>query len=55
MATELLRHPVLSKLTRTRIVVLPGRLWNCGGPGVAEAVERLDAVAADVARGRSAQ
>ena len=29
--------------------MLPGRLWNCGGPGVAEAVERLDAVADDVA------
>jgi iron complex transport system substrate-binding protein len=54
-ATELLSHPVLSKLTRTRIVVLPGRLWNCGGPGVAEAVERLDAVAAEVIRARSGQ
>ncbi|MDQ8727728.1 ABC transporter substrate-binding protein [Bradyrhizobium sp. LHD-71] len=52
-ATEMLRHPILSKLARTRIVVLPGRLWNCGGPGVAEAVERLDAVATDVVRGRS--
>jgi iron complex transport system substrate-binding protein len=54
-ATEMLSHPILSKLTRTQIVVLPGRLWNCGGPGVAEAVERLDAVAADVVRARSAQ
>lgn len=54
-ATELLSHPILSKLTRTRIVVLPGRLWNCGGPGVAEAVERLDAVAADVVRAKSGQ
>jgi iron complex transport system substrate-binding protein len=54
-ATEMLSHPILSKLTRTKIVVLPGRLWNCGGPGVAEAVERLDAVAADVVRARSAQ
>ncbi len=54
-ATEVLSHPILSKLTRTRIVVLPGRLWNCGGPGVAEAVERLDAVAADVVRARSTQ
>jgi iron complex transport system substrate-binding protein len=52
-ATELLRHPILSKLKRTRVVVLPGRLWSCGGPGVAEAVERLDAVAADVVRTRS--
>lgn len=54
-ATELLRHPILSKLARTRIVVLPGRLWSCSGPGVAEAVERLNAVAADVVRSRSAQ
>ena len=52
-ATEILRHPVLSKLARTRIVVLPGRLWSCSGPGVAEAVERLDAVARDVVRSRS--
>lgn len=55
MATEVLRHPILSKLARTKIVVLPGRLWNCGGPGVAEAVERLDAAAGEVVRGRSAQ
>jgi iron complex transport system substrate-binding protein len=54
-ATELLRHPILSKLKRTRIVVLPGRLWSCSGPGVAEAVERLDAVAGDVIRARSLQ
>jgi iron complex transport system substrate-binding protein len=54
-ATELLRHPVLSKLKRTRMVVLPGRLWSCSGPGVAEAVERLDAVATDVVRSRSTQ
>jgi iron complex transport system substrate-binding protein len=55
MATEALRHPILSKLERTRIVVLPGRLWSCSGPGVAEAVERLDAIAAEVVRSRSAQ
>lgn len=54
-ATEVLSHPILSKLPRTRIVVLPGRLWTCGGPGVAEAVERLDAVAAEVARAKSGQ
>lgn len=54
-ATELLRHPILSKLKHTRIVVLPGRLWSCSGPGVAEAVERLDAVASDVVRARSSQ
>jgi iron complex transport system substrate-binding protein len=55
MATEVLRHPILSKLARTRIVVMPGRLWSCGGPGVAEAVERLDAVADEVVRSRSRQ
>lgn len=54
-ATELLSHPILSKLKRTRIVVLPGRLWNCSGPGVAEAVERLGAVASDIVRAGSAQ
>lgn len=54
-ATEMLQHPILAKLTDTKIVVLPGRLWNCGGPGVAEAVERLDAVAAEVVRSRSGQ
>jgi iron complex transport system substrate-binding protein len=54
-ATEVLRHPILSKLARTRVVVLPGRLWSCSGPGVAEAVERLDAVASDVVRSRSTQ
>ena len=53
-ATEVLSHPILSQLKRTRIVVMPGRLWNCGGPGIAEAVERLGAVASDVARSRSA-
>lgn len=55
MATEVLRHPILSKLTRTKIVVMPGRLWSCGGPGVAEAVEQLDAVADEVVRSRSTQ
>ena len=55
MATEVLRHPILSKLARTRVVVMPGRLWSCGGPGVAEAVERLDAVADEVIRSRLRQ
>jgi iron complex transport system substrate-binding protein len=48
LATEILRHPVLSALSdRNRLVVLPGRLWNCGGPAVVEAIERLMRVAAD--------
>jgi iron complex transport system substrate-binding protein len=46
LATEILRHPVLSALAdRTRLVVMPGRLWNCGGPAVVEAIERLMHVA----------
>jgi iron complex transport system substrate-binding protein len=51
LATEILRHPVLSALAdRTRLVVLPGRLWNCGGPAAVEAIERLMRVAGE-ARG----
>jgi iron complex transport system substrate-binding protein len=53
MATELLRHPVLSRLSeRTRVVVIPDRLWNCGGPALVEAVERLMRVANEV-RGKA--
>jgi iron complex transport system substrate-binding protein len=49
LATEILRHPVLAALAdRTRVVVLPGRLWNCGGPTVVEAIERLARVADEV-------
>src|SRR5215510_5720173 len=49
LATELLRHPVLSRLSgRTRVVVIPDRLWNCSGPALVEAVERLMRVAKDV-------
>jgi iron complex transport system substrate-binding protein len=48
LATDILRHPVLTALAgRTRLVVLPGRLWNCGGPAVVEAIERLRRVAAE--------
>jgi iron complex transport system substrate-binding protein len=48
LATEILRHPVLAALSdRTRLVMLPGRLWNCGGPAVIEAIERLMRVAGD--------
>jgi iron complex transport system substrate-binding protein len=53
LATEILRHPVLSELSdRTRVVVMPGRLWNCGGPAVVEAIGRLMRVAED-ARARA--
>jgi iron complex transport system substrate-binding protein len=49
LTTELLRHPVLSRLSdHTRVVVIPNRLWNCGGPALVEAVERLMRVAKDV-------
>jgi iron complex transport system substrate-binding protein len=49
LATEILRHPVLAALSdRTRVVVMPGRLWNCGGPAVVEAIERLMQVAGEV-------
>jgi hypothetical protein len=30
------------------VVVMPGRLWNCGGPAVVEAIERLMQVAGEV-------
>jgi iron complex transport system substrate-binding protein len=49
LATEILRHPVIAALSdRTRVVVLPGRLWNCGGPAIVEAIERLRQVADEV-------
>ncbi len=52
MATEILKHPVLSALAdRTRLVVMPNRLWNCAGPAIADAIERLRRVAADVSGG----
>lgn len=49
LAMEVLRHPVLSKLPSTRVVPMPGRLWSCAGPALADAVERLHAVALEVA------
>ena len=53
LATNLLRHPVLAALSdRTRVVVMPGRLWNCGGPAAVEAIGRLRHVADD-ARARA--
>jgi iron complex transport system substrate-binding protein len=56
LATEILRHPVLSALSdRTRVVVMPGRLWNCGGPAVVEAIERLKRVADDARAGTPAR
>ena len=50
LATEMLQHPVLSELgSHTHVVVLPSRLWSCGGPEVVEAISRLRA-AADAVR-----
>ena len=53
LATEMLRHPVLSELgSRTHVVVLPSRLWSCGGPEAVEAVSRLRTVADDIRENR---
>jgi iron complex transport system substrate-binding protein len=47
LATEILKHPVLSQLgARTAIVVLPSRLWSCAGPEVVDAIDLLRAAAA---------
>lgn len=46
LAHEVLKHPALQQMgDKTRLVVLPTRLWTCAGPGVAEAVSRLAKVA----------
>jgi len=46
LATQSLDHPALRKLAgRVRLVVLPARLWTCGGPGIVEAIERLRRIA----------
>jgi len=54
LADAALDHPAIAALAgRMTIVSLPSRLWTCGGPEVAEAVERLAASAA-AARARRA-
>jgi iron complex transport system substrate-binding protein len=56
LATEILRHPVIERLSdRVRIVSLPARLWNCGTPAVTEAVELLRREADAFNRGRATQ
>jgi iron complex transport system substrate-binding protein len=51
LADAALDHPAIAALAqRMTVVSLPARLWTCGGPEIAEAVERL-AVAAARARG----
>jgi iron complex transport system substrate-binding protein len=55
IATDMLRHPVLSRQSkRTHVVVMPNRLWDCSGPDLAEAVERLAQTAAAF-RGKGAR
>jgi iron complex transport system substrate-binding protein len=49
LATELLQHPILSSLPHTRTVVLPSRLWTCGGPAAVDAIEQLSRIAAEPA------
>src|SRR5204863_8512052 len=42
MATEILKHPVISRIAdRTRVVTMPTRMWNCAGPVVVDAIELL--------------
>lgn len=51
MATEVLRHPVLAKMAdRMRIVVMPGRLWACAGPGNIDAIALLARTANEARR-----
>jgi iron complex transport system substrate-binding protein len=54
LADAALDHPAIAALARrVTVVSLPARLWTCGGPEIAEAVERL-ATAAAAARARRA-
>jgi iron complex transport system substrate-binding protein len=56
LATEILRHPVLSRLSdRVKIISVPSRLWNCGGPEAVEAIEYLRQVVNDGQRGQATQ
>lgn len=44
LATAILDHPALQRLAaRVPVVHMPARLWNCAGPWMADAVERLAA------------
>jgi iron complex transport system substrate-binding protein len=55
LATELLQHPVLSALPHTRTIVLPSRLWVCGGPAIVEAIELLSHLATKAPTKRAAR
>ena len=49
MATEILKHPVIARISdRTRIVGMPTRMWVCGGPAAVDAIELLMQVAQEV-------
>jgi iron complex transport system substrate-binding protein len=49
LATEILKHPVFSRISsRTRLVVMPTRMWGCAGPAVVDAIELLTQVAREV-------
>jgi iron complex transport system substrate-binding protein len=50
-AQKLLRHPAFRSLEgKTTLYAMPSRLWICPGPWIAEAVERLAAERARLAR-----
>lgn len=56
LATGMLRHPVIEKLgERIKVVGMPSRLWNCGGPESVEAIAFLRQAADDVRRARATQ
>jgi iron complex transport system substrate-binding protein len=51
---ENLRHPALAALmAKRRSLILPWRLWLCATPHLAEAIERLAAVRAEMERERA--
>jgi iron complex transport system substrate-binding protein len=55
MATEVLKHPVIARIAdRTRVVVMPTRMWNCGGPAIVDAIELLMGAAKE-ARNKAAR
>ena len=48
IAHQLLEHPALKSLLVSRLngkkrdsIIIPSNLWNCGGPFIVEAVEKL--------------
>ncbi len=52
-AVETVQHPALARLAATRpFAAIPGRLWTCETPFVAEAAERLARLRAETGRRR---